>query len=200
MIGISRKYADRIAADADETLRGLKFPPNQARKLRQYILERAEILAGQDEETTRADWEKRRAASNKIAKEGKEDTKRWHEAISENASQMWGEANLGFLERILKFADEEHGENLASYIIHGVPTHAVFPKTNLFEEFSKEEIAKQAEKQETEKKKFKVSERAELPTWVAKEEMKAAFLAFLAKARNPIEIFCKFADLIDPVF
>lgn len=200
MIGISRKYADRISADAEETLRGMKFPANQARELRKYILERAEILATTEAETTRADWKKRRAESQRIAKEAAAETEVWHENISENASLLWGDANLGFLSRILNFADKENGPNLSQYVIQGVPQHAVFPRTCLFEPFTEDELEKHAKKQKEAAAKFKVKERSELPNWVAKEEMAAAFLSFMAKARNPIEVFCAFADLIDPVF
>lgn len=200
MIGVARRYSDRISAGAEEALREMKFPANEAKRLRQYILDRAEYLAATDSDTIRKDWLRRRKLSQTIAAEKAKETRNWHENISPNASKMWGDANLGFLAHVLETADKEDGQELARYVIQGVPTHAVFPKTCLFEAFSEEELQKHAEKHAVEQAKFKVKERTNLPEWVSKEEMATAFAAFMMKARDPVEMMCTFAELIDPVF
>lgn len=199
-MAVPEEYWKRISADAQAVFADEKFPLPDHVELRKYALDQAEILAQLSSEKILSRWRQREAYSKAMALRCQANNPAWRNKISQNAAKFWASANLDFLAEIIKFADPENGHEMADYIIQGVPTHSAFPRTCLFRSLSAEQLKRSKDKQEQAKKEFKIRERKSIPEWVPPEKMKAAFNAFLTKAREPIEVFCPFEELIDPVF
>lgn len=199
-MAVPERYWQRISADAQSVFTDEKFPLPDHVELRRYALEQAEILAQLPNEKIISRWRKREMYSKAMALRCRANNPAWRNKISQNAAKFWAQANLDFPAETITFADPENGHEMANYILQGVPTHDSFPRTNLFRSLSEEQLRRSREKQEQAKKDFKVRERSTIPEWVPPDKMKAAFDAFLAKAREPLEVFCPFEELIDPVF
>lgn len=101
---------------------------------------------------------------------------------------------------MLKEADPEFGDELADFILKGVPNVAAFPRTNLFRNFTDQELSNYEKQQRDAEKKFRTREKDEAPTWVTDKQLAAAFETFIKKSRDPVEEFMPFSELTEPVY
>lgn len=199
-MGLPTQYVDRIAQDVQPMEDGNLPPMPEHTRLRYYAIEAAEDMKRKDNQRIEAEWEELQKESDRIAKLCEGRTEEIRRSLPEHAQRMWGNANLGFIERILKEADPANGENLANFICGGVPAVATFPRTTLFQDFSPEQLSSYEKHQREAEKRFKIKEKTKRPDWVTTDDLKHAFETFIKKARGPVEVNAGFDEVQDPVY
>lgn len=167
---------------------------------RRYILETAQASAEIDSETQRKNIQTAEGEIRKLAKQLEKRTDEIRRTLNPKVAEMWGHAHLGLIEHIIREADPEKGQEVANFILQGVPTFAKLPQTNLFEVMTEAEQDTFNEKQRRAAEKFKVAEKTAIPQWATENQLKEAFDTFLKKAKKPEEVCVPFEQLIHPVY
>lgn len=200
MIGVSTAFANRIQNDVSRVAGHVSIPLPDHIKLRKYVLENAEESAKTPDDELKAKWNDAQEKLLKLSRELEARTEEIKAKLDPGVATMWGDAHLGLIEYIIKFADKDNGSQIADYILKGVPTYGEFPKTCLFAEMTEEQKRHYENKRNAAKKKFVAKEKTKIPDWVSKDDLKEAFNVFLKKAKNPVERFEEYKDLKSPVF
>lgn len=125
-------YESRIRSDTRNVVESTQIPDPSHISIREYILQTTRATKAMEEEELRVKWQLLEEATKKIVEETRERTKKIQDELPEGVRKMWGDAHLGFLEKIILAADPINGEAVAKFIIQGVPTVGTFPQTSLF--------------------------------------------------------------------
>lgn len=167
---------------------------------RRYILENAAETARTPSELLKSKWQKAKQKLKNLVKSLKTRDQEIKNALCPRVRDMWGDANLALIEHVIIEADPENGEEVADFIIKGVPTYGNLPKTSLFATMTDDEIEKFKKKQEEAIQKFKLKEKTDIPKWASKAQLIEAHATFLKKSRNPRETNLPFSQLKTPVY
>lgn len=193
-------FQKRVASDLEKLKADNAMPLPKHIRSRDYILTQAADAARTIASAQRRAWATARKKIECLVTDLSPRDQEIKRSLDGRVRELWGDANLALIEHVIKTADPDNGQEVADFIIQGVPIFGDLPKTCLFEEMSSDDLQKFKNKQAEAVQKFALKEKHEVPKWATQQQLEEAHKAFLKKARNPREIEAPFAELKTPVY
>lgn len=193
-------FQERIYNDMSKLSSGENVPLPIHIQNRRYILENAASTARTTDDALKQIWQAKKKQLKNLIEKLKARDNQIKATICPRVREMWGDANLALIEHVITKADPKNGQEVADFIIRGVPTYGDLPKTDLFESMTPAEVEKFHKKQNAALEKFKLKEKTEIPKWASKAQLIEAHKTFIKKARNPQEVHLPFDELKTPVY